>query len=140
MISSTTTVTILSYGEITGYASLQQSIRHLKEQKLEQEAILSVHFADLIHSMNPVEIAKGSLHDLVSDKEVQYDLVKLGLNLSAEFITARLFSRIRSVPAFLGVKMVEKIAAFFLNDKFSKSNETSLIMESENTNEKRKRR
>ncbi len=139
MISSTTTVTILSYGEITGYASLQQSIRQLKEQKLEQEAILSVYFADLIHSMNPVEIAKGSLHDLVSDKEVQYDLVKLGLNLSAEFITARLFSRIRSVPAFLGVKMVEKIAAFFLKDKFSKNNEAALIMESETINEKRRR-
>lgn len=140
MISSTTTVTILSYGEITGYASLQQSIRQLKEQKLEQEAILSVYFADLIHSMNPVEIAKDSLHDLVSDKEVQYDLVKLGLNLSAEFITARLFSRIRSVPAFLGVKMIEKIAAFFLKDKISNSNEVNLIMEPEITNEKRKRR
>ncbi|MDO8899020.1 MAG: hypothetical protein Q7V19_15320 [Bacteroidales bacterium] len=107
--------------EIKDYASLQESIRLLKAQKLHQEAMLRAEITAIIDSVNPVEMVKDSLHNLVSDKSIQLDLVKMGLNLSAELLTARLFGRYRSIPVFLGMKVVQKVAGFFLKDKISKS-------------------
>ncbi len=110
-----------STAEITDYASLQESIRLLKAQKLQQEAMLRAEITAIINSVDPVEMVKESLHNLVSDKSIQLDLVKMGLNLSAELLTARLFGRYRSIPVFLGMKVVQKVAGFFLKDKISKS-------------------
>ncbi len=107
--------------EIKDYASLQESIRLLKAQKLHQEAMLRAEITAIIDSVNPVEMVKDSLHNLVSDKSIQLDLVKMGLNLSAELLTAKLFGRYRSIPVFLGMKVAQKVAGFFLKDQISKS-------------------
>lgn len=108
--------------EITDYASLQQSIRQLKVLKLHQKEMLRADITGLVSTLNPVELVKDSLHNLVTDKGVQFDLVKMGLNLSAELISARLFGRYSSLPVFLGLKAVEKIGSFFLKGKTTKVN------------------
>ncbi len=116
----------MSTAEITDYASLKGSIRQLKVRKLDQEAMLKAEIMALVNSVSPAEIMKDSLHNLASDKGVQTDLMKIGLNLAADFLTVRLFGRYRSIPVFLGVKVVEKIAGLFLKNKISKSNDATI--------------
>ncbi|MBS4059480.1 MAG: hypothetical protein KG029_03705 [Bacteroidetes bacterium] len=107
--------------EITDYASLEESIRQLKVQKLDQEAMLKSELTALVNSVSPAKIVKDSLHNLVSDNGVQTDFVKMGLNLGVDLITARLFGRYHSIPVFLGMKVVEKVAGFLLKRRLSKS-------------------
>jgi hypothetical protein len=86
--------------EITDYASLEESIRQLKVQKLDQEAMLKSELTALVNSVSPAKIVKDSLHNLVSDNGVQTDFVKMGLNLGVDLITARLFGRYRQHSCF----------------------------------------
>lgn len=112
--------------EITDYASLEESIRQLKVQKLDQEAMLRAELTALVNSVSPAKIVKDSLHKLVSDNVVQTDLMKMGLNLGVDLITARLFGRYHSIPVFLGVKVIEKVAGFLLKRRLSKSNAATI--------------
>lgn len=111
-----------SSAAIVDYKSLQESIRQLKAQKLSQEAMLRTEIIAAVSSLSPVKIVKDSLQNLISDKEVRVNIAKIGLNLGANLLTMRLLGRYRSIPVFLGIKVVEKIAGLFLRNKISKNN------------------
>jgi hypothetical protein len=115
---------------IVDYNSLQESIRQLKAQKLSQEAMIKAEITTAVNSLSPAKIVKDSLQNLISDKEVRVNIAKIGLNLGANLLTMRLFGRYRSIPVFLGIKVIQKVAGLFLKDKFSTSStETIQLLE-----------
>lgn len=120
MITSPISSSPISLTEVKDLDSLKKSIMHLKALKINQEEALRNDITELINSVNPVLIVKNSLKDLASDKEVQFSLVKVGLNLGAELLTAKLFGKQNSLPLFLGMKLAKKIVSYFLKDKSAK--------------------
>jgi len=136
MITNPTSDFSFPLTEIKDLRSLQQSIAHLKALKSSQEEMLREDIMDFIKSLNPVSIVKDSLHDLASDKEVQFNLVKIGINFGAELLTAMLFGKQRSLPGFLGAKVVKKIAGYFFKNKsFDMNQRARKLPDSEYSNE-----
>jgi hypothetical protein len=72
--------------EISTHKELLLHIKYLKVEKLRQEEDLKRSVKALFHAFHPVTFVKDSLHQLVADKEVHMDLVKLALNWLATYI------------------------------------------------------
>lgn len=99
---------------ITTHEELQAHIAELRT-KLELQGIaLNDHFSEFVHSISPFEAVKSSIHELVADKEVQFDLVKGGLNLGANFLIERIFNRNHDVKGFLSSTIIEKVSSSFI--------------------------
>ena len=67
--------------EITTHAQLLSRIQQLKADKTQQEDDLKNAFHGFVHAINPVTIAKDSLHELAGNIDVQFDIIKMGLNM-----------------------------------------------------------
>ena len=71
----------MNHPQISNLAELELHAQHLKAQKRQQETELKTTFNELIYSINPISIAKQSLHELAGDLEVQFD-VRMNLHFS----------------------------------------------------------
>jgi hypothetical protein len=105
---------------ITSHTDLSLRIMHLKSEKFRQEEALKHDFQELLYTLNPVSVLKESLHDMAEEKEVQLDLVKVGLNMGANLIIDKVLGKNRSIKGFFSSLIVEKLAASFINKNSSK--------------------
>ena len=105
--------------EITGYSEMVMRIMHLKQEKFRQEDELKDAFKEFIYNLSPVSMVKQSLHKLAEDREVQFDLTKIGLNLGANFLIDRILGKNSSLKGFLSALLVEKISDSFINNNLS---------------------
>lgn len=93
---------------------LSLRIAQLRIDKLKQEAELKIKFSEFAETLNPVLILKKSVHEMVVDKEVKDDLLKVGLNLGTNFIIEKVLGR-KSVKGYLSSVIVEKISTSLIN-------------------------
>lgn len=100
---------------ILKHTDLKLLIEKVRESKEIQERELKESFKDFAHALSPVEVAKSTLHTLVKDKEVQFDLVKGGLTLGANFIIGSIFNRNNSVKGFLSTILLEKVSSSLIS-------------------------
>ncbi|OFX58327.1 MAG: hypothetical protein A2066_06605 [Bacteroidetes bacterium GWB2_41_8] len=105
--------------QITGYTEVTMRIMHLKQEKIRQEDELNDALKELVYNLSPVSMVKQSLHKLAHDREVQFDLTKIGLNLGANFLIDRILGKNSSLKGFLSALLVEKISASFINNNLS---------------------
>jgi len=91
----------------------------LKSEKLSQEIELKVKVKEFVYTLSPVSIVKNSLRDLVSDKDVRFDMAKVGLNVGANFLIDKVVGRNRSIKGFLGSLLIEKVSSSFINNNTS---------------------
>lgn len=105
--------------EILNHAELSLRIMQLKSEILLQEDELKYKFKELLVTLSPMSIVKESIHDLATDKEVQFDLTKVGLNAGANFLIDQVLGRNRSIKGFLSSFIVEKIANTLINKNAS---------------------
>lgn len=105
--------------DITNHSELLIRIMELKAQKLSQEIELKNSIADFVYELNPVALVKNSLHQLAKDKEVRFDLAKVGLNVGANFIIDKVLGRNRSIKGFLSSMLLEKVSATFIDKNSS---------------------
>lgn len=99
---------------ITTHEELQAHIAELRATLDVQGMALNNHFSEFVQSISPFEAVKSSIHELVADKEVQFDLVKGGLNLGANFLIERIFNRNHDVKGFLSSTVIEKVSSSFI--------------------------
>ena len=104
---------------ITNHSELLFRIMELKAQKLSQEIQLKNSIKEFVYTLNPVSMVKDSLHELAKDKEVRFDLAKVGLNMGTNFILDKLLGRNKSIKGFLSSVLVEKLSATFINKNAS---------------------
>ncbi len=95
---------------IMTYADLQLSILQLKTKKQLQEEALRKEIAELVESFNLAAIMKDSIHKFATDKEVQFDIAKVGLNYGADFVISQLIGRKAGLPVFLLTKLIQSAA------------------------------
>jgi hypothetical protein len=92
---------------IRSYAELQLRILQLKLKKQLQEEALRIKIAELVDSFSPAALIKDSLHKLVVDRDVQFDVAKAGLNFGADFIFNQLLGRKAGIPVYLLAKLAQ---------------------------------
>lgn len=92
-------------------------IAHIVDVRINLETqgiALKEHFKEFVHTISPFEVAKSSIHALVNDKEVQFDLIKGGMNLGSNFIIERIFNKDHGIKGFLSSVILEKVSSSFI--------------------------
>ena len=102
--------------QISNLAELELHAQHLKAQKRQQETELKTTFNELIYSINPISIAKQSLHELAGDLEVQFDVIKMGLNIGANLVIDKVLGKHQSIKGFLSSIVMEKLSTIVINN------------------------
>lgn len=105
--------------KIINHTQLQLRIMHLRSEKFSQEIELKHSVKEFVYSISPVSIVKDSIHTLVQDKEVRFDMAKVGLNIGANFLIDKVVGRGRSIKGFLGSIIIEKISSSLINGNTS---------------------
>ena len=105
--------------EILNHVELSLRIMELKSEVLLQQDNLKYTFKGFLFTLNPISIVKESIHELAKDKEVQFDLTKVGLNLGADFLINQVLGRNRSIKGFLSSVLLEKLSNTFINKNAS---------------------
>jgi hypothetical protein len=100
---------------LSNHKELTLRIAQLKVEKHRQEQELKTAFSELIHSFHPVEMIKETVHELATDREVQMDLTKVGLNIGVNFIIDKIFGKNKSPKDELGSAFIESIANSLIN-------------------------
>ncbi len=100
---------------ITNHSELVFRIMELKAQKLSQEIELKHCIKEFAYTINPTSMIKDTIHELSQDKEVRFDLAKVGLNVGANFIIDKVLGRNNSIKGFLSSMLLEKISTTFIN-------------------------
>ena len=106
----------MNHPQISNLADLELHVQHLKTQKRQQEVELKMTFNEVIEAINPISIAKQSLHELAGDLEVQFDVVKMGLNVGANLIIDKVLGKHQSVKGFLSSIVMEKLSTVVINN------------------------
>ncbi len=88
----------------------------LKAQKFSQEEELKVKVKELAVGFNPVTMLKESLHNIASDREVQFDLAKVGLNTGATFLIDKVLGRNNSIKGFLSSLLVGNLSSSLIEN------------------------
>ena len=86
--------------DISNHLELRIRISQLKAEQNIQKAALANMCKEFVSTLNPVTFVKSSLHTLATDKTVQFDLVKVGLNLGTNLIIDQTLGRYRSIKGF----------------------------------------
>ena len=59
-------------------------------------------------------MTKSAIHELVEDKGVQFDLIKGGMNLGANYLIETVFNKQGSIKGFLSSMVLEKLSSTFI--------------------------
>jgi len=102
---------------------LLEKIEQLTIDKEEKENNIKQSFSDLVNSLNPFTIAKNSLHEFVTNKDVKTDLASSGLQLGLTLLSNKLFGKYYSPKGFVGAVVTENILG-----KITKENIPTLIL------------
>lgn len=92
------------------------AISQLRTDKLNQEIELKILVNEIIDSLSIISIMKTTIQELVKDKEVQIDVIKLGLKTSANYLLEKVVGRNRTVKGFLASILIEKITNSLINN------------------------
>ncbi|MBA3900654.1 MAG: hypothetical protein H0X62_10675 [Bacteroidetes bacterium] len=107
--------------ENIGISNHKELVLHILQQKAEKfshEVELRNAFKVFLHNIDPVTIIKGSIKELAEDKEVQFDIAKVGLNMSTTFIIDQVLGKNRSIKGFIGSVLAEKLSTSLINYNF----------------------
>ncbi len=105
---------------ITNHSQLSARIMFLKAEQLRHEEEIKYEIKELASTYSPFSILKSSIHDLLFDKDVQFDLANVGLKMGANYIIDKVLGKNHSLRGFLSALMVEKISAAFIQKNMTK--------------------
>ena len=110
--------------DITGPESLELRRAQLLAERAQQEAALKLKSREMVTALNPLNIVKESIHDLAGDKDVRFDVAKVGLSVGANFVIGQLLGQPKTSKGALRAILVQTIATTLIN-----SNATRIITE-----------
>lgn len=100
-------------------ADLLKQIELIRVQKKIQEQELAICAKNFIYTLNPVSFIKDSVHSLVTDPDVTYDLANAGVQMGTNIAIDMVLGRYRSVKGFVGSVLLEKIFQPFISQYVS---------------------
>ncbi|MDZ4757929.1 MAG: hypothetical protein SGJ10_07310 [Bacteroidota bacterium] len=106
--------------EITNHTDLALRIMHLKSERFDQETELKHTAKEFVYHLSPINMLKGSIRELASDREVQRDLTKVGINMGTHFIIDKVLGKNRSIKGFLSSLLVGNIASSLISNNMPK--------------------
>jgi hypothetical protein len=99
---------------ISTHTDLQSLILLARASKDRQEEDLKESFKKFAHALSPVEITKSTIHQFVKDKDLQFDLVKGGMDIGASYLIEGLFNKRTGLKAFLSTMALKKLSSTFI--------------------------
>ena len=100
--------------EVSTHEDLMDLILVMRESKDCQELALNECFKDFAHSLSPFELLKSAVHELSEDKGVQFDLVKGGMNLGANYLIENVLTKKGGFKGFISSVVLEKLSSSFI--------------------------
>lgn len=100
--------------KVTTYQDLTNMIETSKTSKGVQDDALIESMKNFANAMSPIQVAKSTLHDLIRDKDVQFDLLKGSMVLGSKFIIEKFVNRQDSIKGFLSSVIIENMSSSFI--------------------------
>lgn len=100
---------------ITKHLDLELRILQVQETKDYQERELKESFKNFAHALSPVQVVKSTLHELVKDKEVQFDLIKGGMKVGVNFIIDNILNENNSFKGYVGSMLLKKASSTLIS-------------------------
>jgi hypothetical protein len=88
----------------------------LNSLREEQELEIKKGIKELYHSMHPVNLLKKLLFDFASDKQVQFNAKKIGLNLGSDFLIGKILGSNMNIKKYLSSLILQKASDYVLNN------------------------
>jgi len=107
--------------KIGSHAELALRIMQLKGEKFQQEEEIKRSFKEFTYTLNPISIVKESIHELAHDKEVQVDILKVGINVGANFLIGKVLGKNNSIKGYLSTMLVQTISSSFIHNNINSS-------------------
>lgn len=105
-----------AFGNIKNHTELQFRIMQLNSLREEQELGLKKGIKELYNSMHPLNLLRNGLSEIASDKQVQFDATKIGLNLGSEFLIGKLLGSNMNITKYLGSIVLQKASDYLINN------------------------
>ncbi len=106
--------------QVNNYEDLEFRILQLKDDKLNQEEELKYAFNELADSFNPILLLEKSIFKVAKQKEMLFEVGKVGLIVGSNFLLDKILGRSRSIKGFLSSVFVESIAATLIEKNASR--------------------
>ncbi|HSZ73136.1 MAG TPA: hypothetical protein VK750_10715 [Cytophagaceae bacterium] len=103
-----------SLTDIKNHTELRFKLMQLKNLRAEQELELKRGIKELYQSMHPVNLLRSTISEIASDKQVQYDATKIGLNMGSEFLIGKLMGSNTSIKKYIGSLILQKATDYFI--------------------------
>lgn len=104
------------FSTIKNHTELQFRIMQLNSQREEQELDLKKSIKELYNSLHPLNLLRNGLSEMASDKQVQFDATKIGLNLGSEFLIGKLLGNNMNITKYLGSIVLQKASDYLINN------------------------
>jgi hypothetical protein len=104
------------FENISNHAELKFRIMQLNSLRAEQELDLKNGVKELYHSMHPISILRNTLAGLASDKQVQFDAAKIGLNFGSDFLIGKLVGSNLNLTKYFSSLILQKASDYVLNN------------------------
>ena len=104
------------FENISNHAELKFRIMQLNSLRAEQELDLKNGVKELYLSMHPISIIRNTLAGLASDKQVQFDAAKIGLNIGSDFLIGKLIGSNLNLTKYLSSMVLQKASDYMLNN------------------------
>jgi hypothetical protein len=101
---------------IKNHTELRFKIMQLNSLRAQQEIELKKGITELYQSMHPLSLLRNTLSEFASDKQVQFDAAKIGLNLGSDFLIGKILGSNTSIKKYLSSLVLQKAADYVLNN------------------------
>jgi len=104
------------FENINNHTELQFRIMQLNSRREQQELELKNGIKELYNSMHPLNLLRNGLSEIATDKQVQFDATKIGLNLGSEFLIGKLLGSNMNISKYLGSLVLQKASDYLINN------------------------
>ncbi|MDB5258630.1 MAG: hypothetical protein JWM14_3325 [Chitinophagaceae bacterium] len=104
------------FSTIKNHTELRFRIMQLNSQREEQELELKKGITELYHAMHPINLLKKMVSDFATDKQVQFDATKIGLNFGSDFLIGKLLGSNMNIKKYLSSLILQKASDYVLNN------------------------
>ena len=105
-----------SFANIKTHTELRFKIMQLNSLRAEQELELKKDIATLYQSMHPLNLLRNTISEFASDKQVQSDVAKIGINWASDFLIGKLLGSNTSIKKYLSSMVLQKAADYMINN------------------------
>lgn len=100
--------------KVSNYKELQIAVDELKADKLKQEDLIKQNVNGIKEALNPVNILKSTIKNLIEDKALHRDAIKAGLGIGAQYIIEKLFKTNKNPRRHFVANIFEKLITGFV--------------------------